>query len=39
VQSTSFIGWDIAGMAPIQFLIDALKITDLPDLDLSEITD
>jgi hypothetical protein len=37
VQSTSFIGWDIAGMAPIQFLIDALKTVDLPDLDLSEI--
>jgi len=37
VQSTSFIGWDIAGMAPIQFLIDALKASNLPDLDLSEI--
>jgi hypothetical protein len=37
VQSTSFIGWDIAGMAPIQFLIDSLKTVELPDLDLSEI--
>lgn len=37
VQSTSFIGWDVAGMAPIQFLIDSLKTSGLPDLDLSEI--
>jgi hypothetical protein len=37
VQSTSFIGWDIAGMVPIQFLKDALKTSNLPDLDLSEI--
>jgi hypothetical protein len=37
VQSTSFIGWDVAGMAPIQLLKDSLKKVDLPDLDLSEI--
>jgi hypothetical protein len=35
VQSTSFQGWNVAGMAPIQALIDSLKTLDLPDLDLS----
>ena len=35
VQSTSFVGWDIAGMSPIQFLIDSLKSANIPDADFS----
>jgi hypothetical protein len=36
VQSIAFIPWDVAGMAPIQYLIDSLKSGGLPDLDVSE---
>ena len=35
IQSTSFLGSDIAGMAPIQFLIDSMKAANLPDADFS----
>jgi hypothetical protein len=37
VQSSSFPGWDIAGMSPIQFLIDSLKDAHMPDFDLSTL--
>ena len=36
VQSTSFLGYDVAGMAPIQLLMDSLKSGEIPDLDVSE---
>jgi hypothetical protein len=37
VQSTSYIGWDVAGMAPIQFLIDSLRDANLTDADFSAL--
>lgn len=37
VQSSAIVGWDVAGMTPIQFLIDSLKIADIPDADLSAL--
>jgi hypothetical protein len=37
VQSNAIVGWDIAGMAPIQFLIDSLKSINLPDADFSAL--
>jgi len=35
VQSTSFEGTDVAGMAPVSYLIETLKELNLPDIDLS----
>jgi hypothetical protein len=35
VQSTSFEGTDVAGMAPVSYLIDILRDWNLPDVDLS----
>ena len=35
VQSSALVGWDVAGMTPIQFLIDALRAAEIPDVDWS----
>jgi hypothetical protein len=35
VQSSAVVGWDIAGMTPIHFLIDAIRAAGMPDADLS----
>ena len=35
VYKRQFVGWDIAGMSPIQFLIDSLKSANIPDADFS----
>lgn len=37
VQSSSFLGYDVAGMAPVRYLIDMLRKIDLPDADLGSI--
>jgi hypothetical protein len=34
VQSTSFLGYDVAGMAPIAGLMDAIRKLNLPDADI-----
>lgn len=39
IQSSSVVGWDIAGMTPISFLIDALKAATLQDADLSGLAE
>jgi hypothetical protein len=35
VQSTSFSGYDVAGMAPVQFLLEAIRKVPLPDANFS----
>jgi hypothetical protein len=35
VQSSSFAGYDVAGMAPVQFLLDAIKKQNFADADYS----
>jgi len=35
VQSTSFLGYDVAGMAPVQFLLDTIRNLNLPDANLA----
>ena len=35
VQSSAVVGWGVAGMTPIQFLIDSLRTAQIPDADLS----
>jgi hypothetical protein len=35
VQSSAVVGWDVAGMTPIKFLIDAIRAADMPGADLS----
>lgn len=37
IQSSAIVGWDVAGMTPIQFLIDSIKSADIPDADLSAL--
>lgn len=37
VQSTSFTGSDVAGMAPVGFLVDLIKTMNLPDADLGTL--
>lgn len=37
VQSSSFLGYDIAGMAPVRYLIDMLRKLGFPDADLGSI--
>ena len=34
VQSSSFLGFDVAGMAPVQYLIDLIRSMNLPDANL-----
>jgi hypothetical protein len=34
VQSIGFLGWDVAGMTPVQFVYDIIEMMKLPDMDL-----
>lgn len=37
VQSSAIVGWDVAGMTPISFLVDAIRSAGIPDADLSAL--